>query len=355
MAVVGGQSTLQSLHKSIWMISISQKSLVLIVMGSSMISFGAGYVLSLLAIRGGATKVFRGGAMMIRNRNEQTDSIAVCQSSSDTVTSLCPVASDTRITLPLFMRQEQQQSNMVSNGTRTTAEDRPLLRRILGPESTTDGTATQCRRRSSFADANTTGRSTDRSVWAEAMVHPALLTHEHPRHVLLVTTTTATRNNNDYVLCHVLAHRSVERVVVLLVVATNETSREFPLPRSSESPSLCGGGGGGRDKDRVITYQYVSVEPIIGLAQFDSTDRFDVILVDAMYVAGVWHLRINGGIIVKSHGGWRFLLVLLYIPTHIKSDKCSGQSSVSRVELPSLDIRGYLGGASGRRCNGSVA
>jgi hypothetical protein len=299
MAVVGGQSTLQSLHKSIWMISISQKSLVLIVMGSSMISFGAGYVLSLLAIEGGATKLFRGGAMMIRNRNEPTDSTAVCQSSSDTVTSLCPVASDTQITLPFFTRQQQQQSNMVSNGTRTTAEDWPLLRRILGPESTTDGTA----------GAFTTGRSTDRSVWAEAMVHPALLTHEHPRHVLLVTTTTATRNNNDCVLlCHVLAHRSVERVVVLLV-ATNETSREFPLPLcSSESPSLCSGGGGGSrdDKDRVITYQYVSVEPIMGLAQFDSMDRFDVILVDAMYVAGVWHLRINGGFIVKSHGGWRF-------------------------------------------------
>jgi hypothetical protein len=262
------------------MISISPRSLVLILMGSSMLSLGAGRVLSILAIRGGAaTRLFRGGAMMIRyasSSNEQADCTSFCQSNS--LSSLWTIPSDAQTTRPLFMRH-QLQSSVVSNGMTTTGmpEDRSLLRRIVGPERTADATSTtQCRRRSISAGATTGSSGT--TLLAEAMVHPALLTHEHPRYVLIVATTTT--RNHDHVLCHVLAHRSVERVEIF-VVATNETSRDVPLPPRSSSNSLC---GGHEHDDPRVTYHYVS-DLTLGLAQFNYTDRFDAILVDAMYVA----------------------------------------------------------------------
>jgi hypothetical protein len=268
-----GNGHLGEFQKTWGRISISRRSLVLILMGSSMISLGAGRALSLFAIRGGAvTRLFRGSSVLISRKNEPTDYTSFCQ--SNTLSSLWTIPSETQTTLPLFMRQ---QSIMLSNETTTTdngmPDDRSLLRRILGPTRNTDAT-TQYHIR-------TTGHSrTGANLLAEAMVHPALLTHEHPRHVLIVTTAASATGNNDHVLCHVLLHRSIERVEIL-EVATNEASRDFPLPQ--RSLRLCGD-----HDDPRVTYHDVS-NLTMGLADFNYQDRFDAILVDAMYVAGVVH------------------------------------------------------------------
>jgi hypothetical protein len=275
-----GNGHLGEFQKTWGRISISRRSLVLILMGSSMISLGAGRALSLFAIRGGAvTRLFRGSSVLISRKNEHYNSF--CQ--SNTLSSLWTIPSETQTTLPLFMRQ---QSIMLSNGTTTTdngvPDDRSLLRRILGPTWNTDAT-TQCHSRS-VSTSSTTGHSrTSATLFAEAMVHPALLTHEHPRHVLIVTTTAAMASatgNNGHVLCHVLLHRSIERVEIL-VVATNETSRDFPRPQ--RSIRLCGG----HDDPRVTYHDVLDLTK--GLAQFNYADRFDAILVDAMYVASFVH------------------------------------------------------------------
>jgi hypothetical protein len=278
------------------MFSMTPKSLVLICMGCSALSLGAGRWVAVW-IRRGATKSFPG----------------------DTASSRCLLLNGIHVqasTRPFDMRR--QQCDMVSNGSAATATghgrpDGRSQRRLL-------------KHRNSIRPSENTARFANVStrILAEALVHPVLLTHQHPRHVLIVTTG-STFNNSSLTLGQVLRHQSVERVeIVQMVMTTGHTATRLENEKEEDCSKFRE-----QDHDPRVTYHCVSN---VTRRLATAPNEWDVILVEALYVWLVWSRSTLGNIlaveITASHTALCDSCSLCS-----QSNKCHGQESVSRVEF----------------------
>lgn len=133
-----------------------------------------------------------------------------------------------------------------------------------------------------FLDGSLQSRRYGKAAYHEALVHPALFTHDNPRRVIILG------GGTGATLCEVLKHNTVQEVVVvehdhgLLNVA-----RQY-LPDWSDCSNLIGRVDSCFDDPRITVHCRNVVTWFMEMfganATVTESDRFDVLIVDALYV-----------------------------------------------------------------------
>jgi Spermine/spermidine synthase domain/S-adenosylmethionine decarboxylase len=140
-----------------------------------------------------------------------------------------------------------------------------------------------------FLDGIIQSRSLGEHAYHEALVHPALFTHDHPRRVVIIG------GGEGATLREVLKHRTVEQVIMVEIdEGMVETSKQY-LPEWSYCGDLVDSTESCFDEPRASVFYADAISWFIDRyganATIDESDLLDVIIMDALYVFPCfeWH------------------------------------------------------------------
>jgi hypothetical protein len=119
-------------------------------------------------------------------------------------------------------------------------------------------------------------------AYHEALVHPAMLSHHNPRRVAIIG------GGEGATLREVLKHKTVQKCVMVEIDGKMVASSKKHLPEWNDCSDLKGSVGSCFDDPRAEVYFEDAVVWFIDRYsdkdKFDAADKFDVIIMDALYV-----------------------------------------------------------------------